>query len=377
MKVLHVMESTIGGTRRHVRDVARGQKDLGLDVTLCVSTQRDPPFEQDLVELEARGVRVHRVPMVREIRPLKDLQHAVRIAELLRRERPDVVHTHSSKAGVLGRSASLATGIGARVHTPHTFAFLFEAMFGRAKREFFRAVEKGLSEATQVVIAVSPAEGHLFVSSGVVPQQRVRVVENGIDPDPYLDAERLERTTLGVPEDAPLGAVVGLLNAAKGQDLALRALARPELEGVHLLLAGHGEDEPALRALARELGVADRAHFLGWRDDVPALLATSDFLLLPSRWEGMPYAVLEAMAAAVPVVCTPVPGAVDLVEHGLTGRIATGGDAAALAGEIERLLAVPRELRSQLGLRARARVLERHTARGMARRLAEVYESLV
>ena len=124
MRVLHVMESTIGGTRRHIVDVTLGQLELGLDVHLVVAAER----------LRAAGASVVVLPMERAIRPATDLRHARFLGRHLREVRPDVVHTHSSKAGVLGRHASLATGIGGRVHTPHTFAFLFGAMFGSAKR---------------------------------------------------------------------------------------------------------------------------------------------------------------------------------------------------------------------------------------------------
>ncbi|MGK0483466.1 MAG: glycosyltransferase involved in cell wall biosynthesis, partial [Planctomycetota bacterium] len=148
MHVLHVMESTIGGTRRHLVDVAAGQLRAGYDVSIIASTLRDPGFPADLDELARAGAHVTRIPMVREIRPIKDLMHMRQIARVLRERRPDVVHTHSSKAGVLGRRASMTTGIGVRVHTPHTFAFLFGALFGRGKRALIRSIEKALSKST-------------------------------------------------------------------------------------------------------------------------------------------------------------------------------------------------------------------------------------
>ena len=119
------MECTIGGTRRHLVDVARGQRRAGLDVHVVASTLRDPGFPPELDALEAEGVGVTRLDMVREVSPRLDRAHARALAAHLRELRPDIVHTHSSKAGVLGRHASLRTGVGARVHTPHTFAFLF------------------------------------------------------------------------------------------------------------------------------------------------------------------------------------------------------------------------------------------------------------
>ena len=370
------MESTIGGTRRHIVDVARGQLESGLDVHLCVSTLRDPGFPPDLIDLEQRGCEVTRLDMTRAIRPGKDARHLLELARTLERTRPDVVHTHSSKAGVLGRLASGMTGVGARVHTPHTFAFLFEAMFGSLKRDLFRRIERHLCGDTRAVVAVSPSEGHTFHSSGVVDLERIRVVENGIVPDPFVTAAPVNTSELGVPMGAPCAAVVGLLNAAKGQDIALRALAQPGCEDLHLLIAGDGEEREDDERLAQELGVADRAHFLGYRNDVPALLASVDFLLLPSRWEGMPYIVLEAMAAGLPVVATPVDGACDLVEDGLTGFLASAAHPERIAVAIEQLLGFDASERAGFGERARARLFDRYTRDRMIERMIEVYEEV-
>lgn len=377
MKVLHVMECTIGGTRRHLRDLAAEQLRLGLEVSLIVSVLRDPPFERDLVALEELGVRVHRLPMVREIRLLTDAQHFGAVGRLMKQEAPDICHTHSSKAGVLGRMASIRSGVGTRVHTPHTFAFLFGEMFGVKKRAVFRRIERGLAKRTAAVVAVSEGEAQTFASSGVVPKDRIRVVRNGIFPDPYLSADPVPRADLELPAEVPVATVVGLLNRAKGQDLALRALKDSRLAELHLLIAGHGEDENSLRNLAKSLGVEGRVRFLGWRDDVPRLFAASDFSLLPSRWEAMPYAALEAMAAALPIVATPVDGATDLVEHGRTGFIAEQAEPEALANALSKMLGLSTARRIEFGLLGRARVLEGYTARSMARGLLDVYTSVL
>lgn len=370
------MEAAIGGTRRHLVDVALGQRAAGLDVHVCASALRAPAFRADLARLAERGVGVHELAMVREIRPARDLAHARALVRLLERVRPAIVHTHSSKAGALGRSASAWTGIGRRVHTPHTFAFLFGAMFSRRKRALFRAVERRLGARTERMVAVSRGEAETIAASGVIPAERVRVVRNGIDPAPFAAARPVPRASLGVPEGAPLAAVVGLLNSAKGQDLALEALARPACARLHVLLAGEGEDEPALRARAKQLGVEERAHFLGWRDDVPGLLASCDFLILPSRWEGMPYIVLEAFASARPVVATRVDGARELVEEGRTGTLAEVGDARSLGEALERMLLQDSAQRARMGERGRALVQTELSAESMVRGLIAVYSEL-
>jgi glycosyltransferase involved in cell wall biosynthesis len=171
---------------------------------------------------------------------------------------------------------------------------------------------------------------------------------------------------------------VGLLNVAKGQDLAIRALAsREELSALQLLIVGHGEMEAELKQLAHKLGVAERVAFTGFRRDVPGLLAAADFLLLPSRWEGMPYIVLEAMAASRAVVATPVDGAVDLLEEGSTGWFAENISQQAIADVLVRVMELLPETRAQAGRAARERILTGFTDQTMVASLMDLYASLL
>ncbi len=373
LRVLHVMESTIGGTRRHLRDVAAAQAGAGHRVLVVAATLRMPEVRGDFARLRQVGVEVRELDMVRAIRPGTDARHLAELRGVLRQWRPDVVHTHSSKAGVLGRLASKSTGIGARVHTPHTFAFLFDAMFSSGKRRLFRAIESSLGRLTHRLVAVSESERATIAESGVVDPGIVRVVPNGVDPAAFRGTAATPREDLGIPADAPLLATIGLLNVAKGQDLALRALATPTAAAAHLLIVGHGEEREALEALGAELGLAERVHFLGWRDDVPGLLGTCDGLLLPSRWEGMPYIVLEAMAAGLPIVATRVDGARELVVEGEHGFLADVGDVQDLARAIGRWLACDPQRRRELGRASRERVEAHYTLEHMRERLDQVY----
>src|SRR5258706_4956477 len=265
MRVLHVMEATIGGTRRHLVDLARGQQRAGLAVHVAAASLRVADFERDLELLEREGVGVTRIPMRRAVAPLADRRHAAELRALLRRLRPEIVHTHSSKAGVLGRWASLREGIGARVHTPHTFAFLFAGMFGAGKRALYRGVERWFAQRTQRVIAVSEDEARTIRESGVVPAERLRVVKNGLDGRAFAAALPLSRAQLGFREDAPLLFTAGVPNPAKGQDPLLEALAAPRPRRGQPPLAGEGGRRPpletpplALPRRARPLGLPPR-----------------------------------------------------------------------------------------------------------------------
>ncbi|MCA9001451.1 MAG: glycosyltransferase, partial [Planctomycetes bacterium] len=323
MRVLHVMECTIGGTRRHLRDLALGQVAKGVDVHVVAAGLRDEGMLLDFERMQAAGVHVQRLDMLRAIRPSTDWRHFRALKGILRETRPDIVHSHSSKAGVLARRASLATGIGRRVHTPHTMAFLFSALFSPFKRRVFRSIETRLGQATDRMIAVSESEGETLRASGVIPFERIRVVPNGIDPDGWAGAEPLDLAGFGLDPKRPTLALIGLVYGAKGQDLAIEALSDASLGDWQLLCVGPGEASE-FEGLARKLGVVDRVRFTGARSDIARVLASVQGLILPSRWEGMPYVVLEAMAAGCPVLAHPVDGARDVVVDGETGVLCRG-----------------------------------------------------
>jgi len=367
------MECTIGGTRRHLVDVVRGQLERGHPVALAVACLREPRFRADLEDLQRRGARVFEIPMLRSISPWRDAKHLGEVRRALRAFEPDVVHTHSSKAGVLGRLASLLEHRGARIHTPHAFAFLFSAEFSAAKRGLFRRMETSLARRTARIIAVSEGEAATIRASGVVPPERLRVVRNGIDPAPWLAAKPADRASLGIPEDVPLILVAGQLHIGKGQDLAVEALARPGLERAHLLLLGGGPLQARIEQLASELKVRDRLHLPGWSDQVGPWMLASDLVLLPSRWEAMPYIVLEAMACAKAVVATRVDGAREMIVEGENGALCEIESAESIAQALQRILAQVPAQRSAMGLRGREKLLAEGTASRMVDRLLAVY----
>ena len=377
LRVMHVMECTIGGTRRHITDVSRGLLARGVELHLVASAERQADFRSTLAELAQAGCQVHELPMKRSMSPLSDARQLLEIQRLLRRVRPDIVHTHSSKAGVLGRLASITSGIGVRVHTPHTLAFLFREMFGPAKRALFHALEKNLAGHTRRLVAVSESEARTFRDSGIVDPGKVRVVTNGIDPAPFRDVAPIDLSACGLDPRRRTAAVVGLLNVAKGQDWAIRALAQPALAEWQLMLAGHGEWRAELESLATGLGVRERVAFLGFRSDVPAILSAADLVWLPSRWEGLPYIVLEALAAAKAVVATPVDGAVDLLEDGTTGWLAASTSCEAFAAKLGQVTTLDPDELSRVGERGRALVLERFTCEAMVDRLLDLYAEVL
>lgn len=374
-RVLHVMECTIGGTRRHLGDITRGLLARGWEVHLAVSAERTSGFRGDMEELERAGAVIHEIPMVRELSPLLDRRHGQELKRLITEIAPQIVHTHSSKGGALGRRAARDAGCRAIVHTPHTYAFLFGEMFGPLRRRAFRALERRLSRLAQRIVAVSEDEGATMRSSGVVSPEQVRVVPNGIDPMPY------EAALPGAPEGSVEGRVrvlvCGLLNVAKGQDLSVSALGTSGCEDVELWIAGEGEQRAELERLAADEGVKERVRFLGHREDVPGLMKAADLLLLPSRWEGMPYVLLEAAAAGLPVVATAVDGAREFVAGGERGWQADSPTKAAVGSALAAAIAAGPEERDLRAERARRWVLDHHAVERMMDALEAVYEELL
>ena len=377
MRVLQVMECTIGGTRRHIVDVCAGLAQRGVDTHLVASALRQADFTDDLHALEACGVRVTRLPMVRELAPLQDARHLLALTRLIEREQPDIVHTHSSKAGALGRLASLAAGTGARVHTPHTYSFLFDAMFGSLKRRLYFDIERALAGGSQAVVAVGASEAQTIKKSGVCDPARVHTIPNGVRVQDLARQVSLTRSELGAPEGVPLLLVAGLLNVAKGQDLAIQALRAPGLRAAHLLVVGHGPWEVDLRALAQRAGVAERVHFLGWRSDLARIYGAVDWLLLPSRWEAMPYVVLEALACGTPVVAMPVDGAREILTAAICGVLSPSTDLDALSSTLDNALRLPAPTRLAYGRAGQRLVAEEYSVDRMLDRLQALYSQVL
>jgi glycosyltransferase involved in cell wall biosynthesis len=377
--VLHVMEATIGGTKRHLLELAGGLRAVGWGVEVACPRVRDEALDDVSFwdDLQAAGIPSHAVAMSR--RPLAGANGAalVRLAALIRRRRYAVVHAHSSIAGALARPAALLSGRRPRlVYTPHGFAFLTP---GAARRAAFLAVERALGRVTDRLIALTPTEAATAAESGIVPPRRIVTIPNGVVSAQIPRRERaLEVRRREGWEGAPVVGTLARMTPQKRPDVWLRtaariAQARPD---VRFAWIWGGEQEQAVRAQARELGLEDRVRFLGYRPDARELIAAFDVFLLTSAFEGLPYSLIEAMAAGVPVVATDVVGTRDVVRPGETGLLAPAGDAPALATHVLHLLAAPAQAH-RLAAAGRADVLARYSVAEMVRRTAELYRSLL
>ena len=342
------------------------------------------PGEGDLFEtFRERGIDVRRVPgLGRGLSGLGDLRALRNLRRELAAFGPDLLHTHASKAGLLGRLAArgLRSGAGrplARVHTFH--GHVLEGYFSAFASRRLAALERRLARGTTRVLAVSHATAGDLLRLEVAREGQLVVVPPGVELEPLLALEGRSgalRGLIGAADGDFVVGVLGRLAEVKCPDRAVdvfRMLARrhPHL---HLVFVGDGDQRRALEGRIGGLAPdeCERVHLLGARQDVPEVLADLDAVLLTSRSEGMPVALIEAAAAAKPVVATDVGGVSELVAHERTGWL--GGDTDELAFGLDQLVSAP-EMAEQTGRRARVRVTEKHSAAALARRLEAVYEA--
>ena len=338
------------------------------------------PGEGDLFDAaRARGIDVVRVPgLGRSWSVARDLGARSFLRTALLEFRPDVVHTHASKAGALGRSAARALCRTARVHTFH--GHVLEGYFPGAVSRGLAAIERVLAQGTDRVVAVSHATADDLLRLGVVEQERLVVVPPGTELEALLALERRSgalREQVGAGDGAFLVGVIGRLAEVKRPGWALDVFETlaARYPALQLVFVGDGDQRRSLERRITELpqGLRARAHLLGAIEDVVPVLADLDAVLATSRSEGMPVALIEAAAAGLPVVATPVGGTAEVVVQERTGFLCETPDE--LAWGLARLLDDPR-LGPAMGRRGRLRVAERHGAVGLADRLEALYAAV-
>jgi glycosyltransferase involved in cell wall biosynthesis len=360
----------IGGPARHALLLTRGLQEH-YETILAAGTPA-----KDEGELTEPDVPVVRVPLVRPPQPGADARALAAIRRLLVERRPALLHTHMAKAGTIGRLAALSTGGTPRlVHTFH--GHVLDGYFGPSARRAILEAERRLARRTDALITVSPEIRDELLDLGIGRPDQLHVIPLGLDLSRFLAVQRSSgrlRAELGLAPDTPLVGVVGRLVPIKDH-LTLLAAMRA-LPQAHLAVIGDGELRSVLEARTRELGLAGRVHFTGWWPDVPDALSDLDVVALSSRNEGTPVALIEASAAARPVVATDVGGVRSVVAHGVTGLLARAGDGAALASSLARLLDNPGE-RRRMGAAGRAQVAHRFGSDRLLRDVGDLYADLL
>jgi glycosyltransferase involved in cell wall biosynthesis len=339
-RVLLVVESSGGGTGRHVLDLAEGLTQRGADVHVIYSTGRvDQLFLERLAEL--RGVR-HLAMVMRTSPHPSDLKVVKTVRRYLREFGPfDVIHGHSSKGGAIARLAAVGTGVAA-FYTLHGL-IMMDPLLPRWKWLFYLTIERGLALRTARIIAVSPEEERAALHLGL-GSSRVTLIPNGIG-NFKLTSRAEARLAMGVPDDAIVIGFVGRLVEQKAPEVLIEAFATTvkKFPRARLAVVGSGPMEAELRELAERLGVANKIIWLGARD-ARGVLAGFDLFALASRKEGLPYVILEAMSAGLPIVATSSAGVEILVISESNGIVVPPDDANAFAEGLIRLVSNPDRL---------------------------------
>lgn len=316
--------------------------------------------------------------LVREVSPARDLLALLELANLLRAERPDVVHTHSSKAGILGRLAAALAGVPVVVHTYHGFGF--HDGQPRTVKALYLGLERLCALFTTRLVFVSRANAEYAEKNGLGRAEGATIIRSGVrraDFPAAVDRTAL-KTSAGIGMHKLLVVSIGNLKPQKnaGDFVAAAARIAAKVPEARFVFIGDGPQRRALEAKAFALGLEGRLTFLGWRRDAASWLAAADVFALTSLWEGLPRALVEAMLTGLPCVCYATDGVVDVLKDGENGFLVPPGGVDALAERLALLLG-DEALRRRLGAAARASIGPEFDIDGMVRAQEELYERLL
>jgi glycosyltransferase involved in cell wall biosynthesis len=329
-----------------------------------------------LARATAAGLTVVSVPeLVSPISPGNDRRALRRLTELLTRNGYEVVHTHSAKAGALGRLAAERAGTPRVVHTFHGFPF--HEFQSRARRAAYVGIERYLASRTDIFLAVGGAVAAEAVRRGIAVPERIRVINPAIEPStgPATPAARAAaRSALGVPVGCKVIGTVGRVDYQKAPESFVDAIAGLNRDDVYAIWIGDGPLRKEMEARAARRGLQDRFLCAGHRDDVPELLPGLDIFAMASRYEGLPCAVAEAMAAGLPVVATAVNAVPDVVLPGETGLLVSPERPRQLAAAISYLLDEPAEA-ARMAAAGRLLIADKFAPSSLAAVLEAAYDS--
>jgi glycosyltransferase involved in cell wall biosynthesis len=345
MKVMHIIARlNIGGAAASV--ILTADHLRRYETETCIVCGRVGENEGDMAYLaEKHNITPHILPELgREINPVHDLKVIWQLVKYMRDWQPDVVHTHTAKAGVVGRLAAWIARVPVRVHTFH--GHVFHGYFSPRKTQFYLTLERLMARLSTRIIAVSRAQqADLTTRYHIAPPEKFAVLEYGFDLTPLTQAPSPAAIDAvyahyNLPRDRRLVGIIGRLVPIKHHDLFLDAAEHiaGERADVHFVIAGDGERRAELEARVKSAGLQDRVTFTGWIRDVLPLFYALDLMVLTSKNEGTPVSIIEGMAAGLPVISTDVGGVTDILDGGKLGTVVPPGDADALAQAMRRAL---------------------------------------
>jgi glycosyltransferase involved in cell wall biosynthesis len=337
------------------------------------------PHEGDMAYLaEQHGIRpVYVAELGRELSPARDVLTLFKLWRLMLTFRPDVVDTHTAKAGFLGRTAAWLARVPVRVHTFH--GHVFHGYFSPRKTRAFLELERFTARLSDRLITLSPAlKAELVDTYRIAPADKVEVIPLGLDLAPFAETLRHGgefRTRFSISPDAPLVGIVGRLVPIKdhGLFLDMAARLRKTIPNAHFVIVGDGECRQTVEDRVGALGLRESVTFTGFLHDLKPVYSDMDVLVVASRNEGMPVSVIEALAAGVPVVSTAVGGVPDLLRGGDYGRLVPAGDPDALAAAVQAALTEPHIYPERI----RQATIAQYSAARLTETMAGLYRDLL
>jgi glycosyltransferase involved in cell wall biosynthesis len=381
IKILRIIgRLNIGGPAIHVVNLTAGLDPNRYRSLLATGSENEA--EGSMLEFAlSHGVKPTVIPEIITAFSLapRDGKALWKLYWLMRKERPHIVHTHTAKAGFLGRLAAALSGVPIIVHTFH--GHVLHSYYGPVKNQVLRRVEQSLAWATDRLVTVSEQVKADLAGYGIAKADRISVIPLGFDLDPFLNSQVQQgefRREMGLSYEHNLVGIVGRIFPIKNHALFLDAAARIAARdsAARFVIVGDGVLRQRLEKQARELGIGDRVLFTGWRSDLPRICADLNVLVVSSDNEGTPVSAIEAMAAGCPVVATRVGGLPDLIEDQKTGRLVPPRDADALASAVLDLLPNPQTAR-ELGRNAKEFVRQRFTVRRLLGDMDHLYSQLL
>lgn len=385
MKILRIIARlNVGGPAIHTILLTEALNDDRFE-SILVTGQVDNS-EKDMAYLaRERGINPVVIPELgRNINPIKDLIALWKIYRLIRREKPDVVHTHTAKAGALGRISAILAGVPIRIHTFH--GNIFQGYFSKFRVNLFIFIEKVLAYFTTYIVVVSEQQkkeiGEFY---RIAPPDKIRVVRLGLELEKFAcgqqdQAGRL-RKRLNIDNDVITIGIIGRLVPVKNHEMFLDAIKR--LPGhldrefrIRFLIIGDGEKREGLERYAKTLNLNRDIIFCGWQEDMKNVYPDLDIVALTSINEGTPVALIEALAAGKAVVTTNVGGASEVIEDGVSGYLVPSGDAEKFSESLARLIENP-EKRAEFGAKGKATVIRKFSKERLIYDIKNIYEEAV
>lgn len=357
--VLHVITRMIvGGAQENTLATVVGLDPQRYKVDLISGVQTGSEGSL-LEEAERRGVRLKRLPsLVREISPVKDFRAFWALFRAMKRGRYDVVHTHSGKAGILGRWAAWLARVPVVIHTVHGWSHHDHQH--KLVRGVYIFLERITAPITDKLVVVSPLNTEKGLNDGIGKAEKYVTIRSGIDLNAFETASvapEAKRKALGIPQDALVVGTVTRLSPQKAplDFIKVAAQVRKTCSDAHFVMVGDGPMREVVEKTIHDLGLADCVHLLGLRRDIPDLLHSFDVFMLTSLWEGLPRVLPQAMAAALPIVATRADGNAEAVEDGVNGFLVDARDTEACAKKTISLLTDPSKMR-QMGQKGHEKV---------------------